>query len=250
MTTIMGTQERRAREFRQREERLLDLATALLLEQGQEAVTMERLAGRAEYAKGTLYKHFGCREDVLCALAARRLTYLNQLLDHALGLEGTPRHRILYALVAYELYAEHHPEEFGLLLAMTSGPISTRASADRLASLDQARQMLFDKIKQLMTDARQRGELGELSMTDDAFCFGLWTVSFGSYVMGMADPELYRRWQLPQAGENLYSLVTVLMDVRRCRTGPQSHRTRPRTVAPVAGSGLTSLQGATHLPSQ
>ena len=208
----MGTQERRAREFRQREQRLLDLATGLLLEQGQEAVTMERLAERAEYAKGTLYKHFGCREDVLCALAARRMTLLNPVLGHALNLSGPPRHRILFGLVAYELYAERHPEEFALLLAMNSGPVSTRASADRLAALDQARQTLFDQIKQLMAQARQRGELAELSMTDDAFCFGLWTVSFGSYLMGHADPDLYKRWQLPNAGDNLYSLVNVLMD--------------------------------------
>ena len=213
MTTIMGTHERRAREFRQREQRLLDLATGLLLEQGQEAVTMERLAERAEYAKGTLYKHFGCREDVLCALAARRMMMLNPLLIHALNLPGPPRHRILYGLVAYELYAERHPEEFALLLAMTSGPVSARASEQRLATLDQARQALFDQIKQLMAQARRQGELvGDLPMTDDAFCFGLWTLSFGSYLIGHADPDLYQRWQLPKAGENLYSLVSVLMD--------------------------------------
>lgn len=173
---------------------------------------MERLADRAEYAKGTLYKHFSCREDVLCALAARRMNLVNELLSQALGLDGPPRHRILYGLVAYELYAERHPEEFALLLAMTSGPISTRASSDRLATLDGARQVLFEQIKQLMAQARDRGELGNINMTDDAFCFGLWTISFGSYVMGHADPELYRRWQLPKAGDNLYSLVNVLMD--------------------------------------
>lgn len=208
----MGTQERRAREFQQREEQLLDLATSLLLELGQEAVTMERLAERAEYAKGTLYKHFGCREDVLCALAARRMQEVNRMLDMALSMEGPPRHRILYGLIAYELYAERHPEEFALLLAMSSGPITPRASSERLASLDQSRLLLFEKVKQQMDEARKQGQLGTLAMSDDAFCLGLWTVSFGSYVMGHSDPELYRRWQLPEAREHLYALVTVLLD--------------------------------------
>lgn len=65
----MSTSERRARERRQRERAFLDAAIALLDRDDWQAVTVEQIAERAEYAKGTIYRHFPSKDDLYVRLA-------------------------------------------------------------------------------------------------------------------------------------------------------------------------------------
>jgi AcrR family transcriptional regulator len=208
----MGTRERRAREFRQREDYLLDLATDMLLEQGQDAVTMERLAERSEYAKGTLYKHFGCREDLLCALTTRRMGKISGLFQQALTFPGTTRARLIASLMTYELYAARHPEEFSLLIALVSGPLSHRASQDHFQKLEQAQAQLFQVLRGLFAEAREAGDLPALPMDQDPFSFGLWSLVFGNYVLGNADPQLCGRLGVHSMASQLHSMVHLVLD--------------------------------------
>ncbi|MDF1820696.1 MAG: TetR/AcrR family transcriptional regulator [Alcanivoracaceae bacterium] len=208
----MGTRERRAREFREREAYLLDLATELLLEQGQDAITMERLAARGEYAKGTLYKHFTCREDVLCALACRRVNNIAAMLAQALSQVTRSRDRVLAMFVAYELYAAQHPEDFRLTLALSAGSLTDRVSADHLDELENARQSVFAISKALIGQAREEGDLAALPVSEDAFTFALETACQGSYMLVSGDPELRRRWNLPSGEENMHALASMVLD--------------------------------------
>jgi len=66
----MSTAERRARELERRERSLLDAAVALLDRDDWQAVTVEAIAERAEYAKGTVYRHFASKDDLYARLAA------------------------------------------------------------------------------------------------------------------------------------------------------------------------------------
>lgn len=66
----MSTAERRARELEQRERSLLDAAVALFDRDDWQAVTVEAIAERAEYAKGTVYRHFASKDDLYARLAA------------------------------------------------------------------------------------------------------------------------------------------------------------------------------------
>ena len=66
----IGTIERRTRELREREARLLDAATALMACDDWQAVTIEQIADRAEYAKGTVYRHFPSKDDLYARLVA------------------------------------------------------------------------------------------------------------------------------------------------------------------------------------
>jgi AcrR family transcriptional regulator len=66
----MGTSDRKARELKERERVLLDAAIALLDRDDWQAVTVEQIAERAEYAKGTIYRHFPSKDDLYARLAA------------------------------------------------------------------------------------------------------------------------------------------------------------------------------------
>ena len=77
----MGVTERKAREFKQREEKILHAALSLSAEKDWQVVTIDHIAERAEIGKGTVYKHFKSKEEIWAAIVTQDSeTLLNQLL--------------------------------------------------------------------------------------------------------------------------------------------------------------------------
>lgn len=75
---------RREREkLRQRRE-MLAAAIALFSEKGYHNVSMQEIAGKAEFAVGTLYKFFKNKEDLYSALTAERAEQFHDALTKAL----------------------------------------------------------------------------------------------------------------------------------------------------------------------
>jgi AcrR family transcriptional regulator len=72
----------------ERRRQLLDVASALLDEQGATAVTMERLAERADVSKALPYKHFDNADAVLVALYQRASVRLGRQVWTALEEAG------------------------------------------------------------------------------------------------------------------------------------------------------------------
>jgi AcrR family transcriptional regulator len=64
----MATADRREREFRQREAALLAAAAELFEAEDWQAVTVDAIAARAEYAKGTVYIHFASKDEIYARL--------------------------------------------------------------------------------------------------------------------------------------------------------------------------------------
>ncbi|MFK7161510.1 TetR/AcrR family transcriptional regulator [Marinospirillum sp. MEB164] len=61
-------QARRVREFRQREQRILEAALTLFLQQGEDRVTVEMIAEQVGIGKGTIYKHFSTKSEIYLRL--------------------------------------------------------------------------------------------------------------------------------------------------------------------------------------
>lgn len=68
----------KAREFRQREQAILDCAFQLFIEQGEEKVTVEMIADKVGIGKGTIYKHFETKNEIYLLLMIR---YEEELAD-------------------------------------------------------------------------------------------------------------------------------------------------------------------------
>ncbi len=54
--------------FKQRENDILNAALALLIEQGEESVTVEQIASKVDIGKGTIYKHFTSKTEIYMRL--------------------------------------------------------------------------------------------------------------------------------------------------------------------------------------
>ncbi len=68
----MQKEPRKVREFRRREQEILDTALKLFLEQGEDSVTVEMIADAVGIGKGTIYKHFKSKAEI----------YLRLMLDY------------------------------------------------------------------------------------------------------------------------------------------------------------------------
>lgn len=78
-----GTGGRRERKRQQQLDHLAETAWRLFESEGYETVTMERIAAVADVAKGTLYKHFPVKEELL------RYRFHRDLRDGLATLQGT-----------------------------------------------------------------------------------------------------------------------------------------------------------------
>jgi AcrR family transcriptional regulator len=67
----MSLQERRQREFERREQEILVAALELCSTPDFESVTVDQIAERAEVGKGTVYKHFSSKDELIFRLNVR-----------------------------------------------------------------------------------------------------------------------------------------------------------------------------------
>lgn len=183
----MNTQTRRQREFEQREQLFIDTARNIIRQDGLSVLTMDKIAEQTEYAKGTVYKHFSCKEDILCSLCLDSLGHLNQIFTLAEQFVGSSRDQILCLGIGYQIYTEHFPEEFDLLIAARTNNIREKASPERLEKMEQVDTLVIDHMRGIITRAMQQGDLTlpDASTTDD-LCYGLWAMSFGLLVLDHA----------------------------------------------------------------
>ncbi|MEM7180004.1 MAG: TetR/AcrR family transcriptional regulator [Spirochaetota bacterium] len=64
----MGVQERKAREFKKREEKIRKVAVALLKKKHPSQITMDTIAKKVEIGRGTLYLHFKSKDDLMASI--------------------------------------------------------------------------------------------------------------------------------------------------------------------------------------
>jgi AcrR family transcriptional regulator len=123
-------------ELEGRELELLAIARRLFLERGLEGMTMDRLASRTHFSKGTIYRLFSSREDVVAALwiqgAQRRL----ELFERAARFEGRSRERALALAKANYLFYRLDPDYWRTEQISHVMSVGTKISPQRKAVHD------------------------------------------------------------------------------------------------------------------
>lgn len=67
----MALTDRKQREFERREEDILDAALELFSQPGWDSVTVQQIAKSADIGKGTVYKHFASKDELVFRLMLR-----------------------------------------------------------------------------------------------------------------------------------------------------------------------------------
>jgi AcrR family transcriptional regulator len=111
-----------------RREQLLDVATALAVDQGFHAVSVEAVAGRAGITRAVIYQHFRDLQALLEAVVDRETSRaLAQVSETALQdlSEGDPQQLMLESLEAYLRAVGDHPATWRLVLMPAEGAPAT-----------------------------------------------------------------------------------------------------------------------------
>lgn len=146
--------------------RLIATATALLVEEGVEAVTLRRIAKDSGVSHSAPLRHFSGRAQLLSAVAAEGFAALG---EGSLP-DGTPRERLLAACHAYVAFALDHPALFELMfrhdLVDTAEP--------RLAAAVDA---VFSRFSALVAAAQATGWREDVA--EGALAASLWAALHG-----------------------------------------------------------------------
>ncbi len=176
----MPTQARRQRDVRRRERLILDVARHILMTEGYAALSMDRIAERAEYSKGTIYQHFSCKEDVLAGMVSAALVSRHDLVARARGFQGRSRERILAYNYGDELFYERFPEYQYAQEVIRMGTRAQRIPRRRRAEVRRRQQAILGIAREIIHQAVTDGDL-ELTteQSEGSITYGLWALTHG-----------------------------------------------------------------------
>lgn len=140
--------QRRAAEMRQS---IVEVAAALVAEQGASALTTEEVAKRADVALQTVYNRVGGKPALLLAITELALEENRRFVDAAYASSGTPTERIERAGAAYVRFALERPHQFRVM----SNPPDEPEAMSRVVSL------IHEQTGRLSSAIKEAVECGE-----------------------------------------------------------------------------------------
>jgi len=124
----MGVLERKQREKVYREVAILAAAKKVFLAKGIVVATIDDIAAEAELGKGTLYRHYRSKEDILLAINEQALQELHAVFSRAAEGEGSGLEKILRVNRGYYHFVVENPIYFGFITFFESPFTSTTAA--------------------------------------------------------------------------------------------------------------------------
>ena len=123
----MGTKERRERERAATHQLILDAAREIFVNEGDEGLTMRRLAEAIEYSPTAIYNHFEDKEAILNELSICDFAAFTAQFE-LVPKDAPPLERLRMLGHAYVLFAQQHPAQYRHLFC-TPRTISPEALA-------------------------------------------------------------------------------------------------------------------------
>ena len=121
---------------------ILDATARILVRDGLDAATTNRIAKQAGVSIGSLYQYFGTRDAIITALAQQHAEEMISLLgNHAMGIATLPPAQAIPAYVAAMIAAHQTAPELHLALIrqiLADGPETWRAIQDPARGLVRA----------------------------------------------------------------------------------------------------------------
>jgi AcrR family transcriptional regulator len=209
----MKTRHRREREFQEREDKFLDIARGMITESGVASFNMDRLAEATEYSKGTIYQHFGSKEDVITALAIQSLGRRVAWFERASQFAGSTRERMYAFNAAEEIFVILQPLHFRCEMLIKMDDFAERASAERRAELESLETRCFGAVRGVIEDAVRKNELNlPPSRTAGHLVVAFAAMHLGTFTILNSFPQLLRSQMVDKPLQVLRDQVSVYMD--------------------------------------
>ena|GEM_PF-1945426 len=189
ITGFKKTKDRKALERENRDQLILSVAQKMLAEGGLQALSMQAIADRTDYSKGTIYQHYGCKEDVVARMVIGCGQNLVRYIEAALTMGNSSREKIVLVSSVFFMNRKMEPVLSPLVGNIQSADFKAKISKpyqDQIAQIDaqmlQSALLLFDGVAGF-------DEQKKLDAT-----FGWWSMQWG--VLDI----LVNQWDLDQLG--------------------------------------------------
>ncbi len=93
-STASASRSLRERQRQERADLILSVAGDVLVEKGYYETTIEEIAARAGIGKGTVYLHFGSKDDLIVALIEQEIVLFREAVEHAIQAPESVRSRL------------------------------------------------------------------------------------------------------------------------------------------------------------
>lgn len=112
----MGINERKIREKEMKILAIVDAAEKCFFEKGLNNTSMEDVAKRSEYSKGTLYLYFKNKDELAAAVVIRAIEKLQGYLANCIDEQATGLEQVCAAAKGYYQFSQDFPEEHTLMM--------------------------------------------------------------------------------------------------------------------------------------
>lgn len=182
---------RKQLEIQQREADILQIARRMLLDEGYEALSMDKLAIELGTAKGTLYNHFPNKEEIVLALVCQAMQVRQQMFGIAAMVSQKTRERMMAIGLASEHYVQKHAEHFAIEQFVSNSTIRGKSKPKRQELIRHFETQCMGSVSTIARDAIAVGDLRLPPMlTVEEMVFGFWSITFGSHVLTFDRPGL------------------------------------------------------------
>ena len=163
----------------------------MFTQEGYLGLNMERIADQLEYSKGTIYNHFGCKEEIIIELAIETSNVHLELFQRAASAAGRSRERIAAIGLAFEIFVRLHPSHFALITLLRGESLRQKTSHERQAVMRNCELRSTGIVAGVVRDGIAHGDLAlpEGGVPED-IVFGLWSLTFGAYSLIATSPKL------------------------------------------------------------
>lgn len=169
------------REIREREEHILEVTRQMFFEEGYYSLTMGKIAQRINCAKGTVYLHFPCKEDIIVTLAERAHEARYAMFQRAMAFEGRSRERMLAFALAAEYFARLYPGDIQITRSITRS-FREKVSAEREKRFEKVEQQVLNYLLQMVNQGVAEGDLVlQPGMSAGSIVWGLWAMADGGH---------------------------------------------------------------------
>ncbi len=178
-TVHPATQSLKEKQRQEREDLIIQAAEEVLLAKGYYETSMDEIAARVGIAKGTIYKHFPGKEDLVLGIFKRDIQALLQGIDDVIDKEQTPGAK-LKALLLF-VYAGFFSRQAQLFTTMYNGVDMKRLLAEKGGCMSGLWENLVSRIQLLLEEGKAAGEF------DASIPTKVMLLSF----FGMLSPKIY-----------------------------------------------------------
>ncbi len=161
-----ATLTRRERERLARRRAMLDAARAVFAEKGYTEATLEEIAQRAEFGKGTLYNYFeGGKEEILFAIFDELYEEMAALITASFApeqVEGQPLRAVFQGFVARALTFFMQHQDLFLIAMKEAHRLTFSEDRDKMAYFMEQRERLVRALVTPLKAAMDRGDVRRL----------------------------------------------------------------------------------------